>query len=168
VTDFVKVSVQDGSFQFDSEFIKTNVKRGWSPPCNDIDRLEIRILLGLYLWAFPLKLFIILTSNWLWYNLVLWKWLGQFTLELLYRSLSSLRATLFTRSEEVTVCSQLVAVLANLVNKAFLHLFKIFVRHRLVSLKTRHFWSEPVSKVHELLVSYSSILQTLLNTANFW
>jgi hypothetical protein len=49
VTDFVKVSVQDGSFQFDSEFIKTNVKRGWSPPCNDIDRLEIRILLGLYL-----------------------------------------------------------------------------------------------------------------------
>ena len=49
VTDFVKVSVKYGSFKFNSEFIITNVKRGWSPPCNDIDRFEIRILLSLCL-----------------------------------------------------------------------------------------------------------------------
>jgi len=57
----------------------------------------------------------------------------------LYRSVSALRAALLSRTKEITVCSELLTVLADFIDKAFLHLFEIFVRHPFLALKARNF-----------------------------
>lgn len=89
-------------------------------------------------------------------------------MEFLDRSVSTLRAALLSHTKKITVCSELLAVLADLVNEAFLHLFEIFVRRCLGSLKARNFRRIIVSQIHELLVSDLAILRSFFNAADVW